>query len=60
MPDDDIPGFSDAEVAEQLKPFFAEVDADYAAALGPVVDELAAKPPPTRTSPSGRTPIPPT
>lgn len=26
-------GFSDEEIAESLKPFFTEVDADYAAAL---------------------------
>ena len=44
---EDDPGFSDAEIAEQLVPFFAEVDADYEAAFEPIADVFRKKGPPS-------------
>jgi hypothetical protein len=46
---DDV-DFTDEEIAESLKSFFAEVDADYAAAYGPLKKVFEAKGPPARES----------
>lgn len=39
----EIPGFSDAEIAEQIAPYLAEVDADYDAQLEPLVEAFRRK-----------------
>jgi hypothetical protein len=45
VPDDgeEIPGFSEAEIATDLVPFFAEVDADYEAVFDALLPVLKAK-----------------
>ena len=43
---EEIPGFSDAEIDEEMKPWLEEVDRDYAAALEPLVKVFEAKGPP--------------
>lgn len=44
---DEVEDFSDAEIAASLKPFFAEVDADYDAAFDDIKKVFEAKGPPT-------------
>ena len=40
---DETPGFSDAEVAEQIAPYLAEVDRDYAAQVEPLAKAIRDK-----------------
>src|SRR6185437_123660 len=44
--DSDIPGFSEAEINDQLADYFAEIDADYAAQIEPTVEYFEKKGPP--------------
>ena len=44
--DSEIPGFSEAEINDQLADYFAEIDADYAAQVEPTVKYFEEKGPP--------------
>lgn len=52
---DDLPGFSDAEIAEQIAPFLEEVDAEYDDQLERLVEVFRRK---GRAGASSRPPVP--